>query len=125
MGDTFSLMDIIFVIAGLYVLFMGYQMKFKGEIKVGSLIPREANVKKCRDKEAYIKELFPKTMIYGVLVTIWGIVSLANDKFQFLSNNVYLALVAVFLLLTAWFAYAAKKLYEKYWPQPKKPVKKK
>ncbi len=125
MGQAFSLMDIIFLVAGLYIVYTAYQMKVKGEIKEGVLLPREVNVKKCIDKQGYINEVFPKTAFFGVMVSIWGGISLLDDQYHFMDQTVYLIIVAIFVAITIWFALSTRKAYNKYWPQQNNKSKKK
>lgn len=117
MGSMYSLLDGLFLICGIYILYLAYQMKFRKQIKEGILLPKDVNVKKCTDKSAYIKEMTSKTALYGIAVSVWGAVSLLNDQYQFLNETVYLIGIAVFLVFTGWFAYMTKKAYQKYWSQ--------
>ena len=57
MDSMFSLMDLIILGSGAYVLYCYYLLKFKGEIKEGLLLPKGTNVKKCTDKAAYTREV--------------------------------------------------------------------
>ena len=72
MDSMFSLMDLIILGSGAYVLYCYYLLKFKGEIKEGLLLPKGTNVKKCTDKAAYTKEVENKILLYGIAVLICG-----------------------------------------------------
>lgn len=115
MGSMFSLMDIVIAASGVYILYVWYLLKFKGEIKENLLLPKEVPVKKCKDKTAYINEMAPKVLIYGCVVIICGAVGVAEDTFHVL-GNAYLLMLAVFLIMTVWFVSQSKKALKKYWP---------
>ena len=123
MDSMFSLMDLIILGSGAYVLYCYYLLKFKGEIKEGLLLPKGTNVKKCTDKAAYTKEVENKILLYGVAVLICGGFGVLETQTGLLGKW-YLVVIAVFLAVTFWFAMVVKKSGEKYWPQTTKKVKK-
>lgn len=123
MDSMFSLMDLIILGAGAYVIYCYYLLKFKGEIKEGLLLPKGTNVKKCTDKAAYINEVANKVLIYGIVVLICGVFGVVETQTGLLGMW-YLLVIAVFLVFTFWFAYIVKKSGEKYWPTGHKSIKK-
>ena len=112
--EMFSLMDLIILAAGAYVLYCYYLLKFKGEIKEGLLLPKGTNVKKCKDKEAYIREVENKVLIYGIAVLICGGLGVLETQTGLLGMG-YLVVLGIFLAFTCWFALVVKKSGEKYW----------
>ena len=123
MDSMFSLMYLIILGSGAYVLYCYYLLKFKGEIKEGLLLPKGTNVKKCTDKAAYTKEVENKILLYGIAVLICGGFGVLETQTGLLGKW-YLVVIAVFLAVTFWFAMVVKKSGEKYWPQTTKKVKK-
>ena len=123
MDSMFSLMDLIILGSGAYVLYCYYLLKFKVEIKEGLLLPKGTNVKKCTDKAAYTKEVENKILLYGIAVLICGGFGVLETQTGLLGKW-YLVVIAVFLAVTFWFAMVVKKSGEKYWPQTTKKVKK-
>lgn len=123
MDSMFSLMDLIILGSGAYVLYCYYLLKFKGEIKEGLLLPKGTNVNKCTDKAAYTKEVENKILLYGIAVLICGGFGVLETQTGLLGKW-YLVVIAVFLAVTFWFAMVVKKSGEKYWPQTTKKVKK-
>lgn len=124
MNSMFSLMDLIILGSGAYVLYCYYLLKFKGEIKEGLLLPKGTNVKKCTDKAAYIIEIENKVLVYGIMVLICGGCGVLETQTGLLGRW-YLAVIAIFLVVTFWFAFAVKKSAEKYWPTTQTVTKKK
>lgn len=123
MDSMFSLMDLIILGSGAYVLYCYYLLKFKGEIKEGLLLPKDTNVKKCTDKEGYIAEIANKVLLYGIAVLVCGGFGVLETQTNILGNW-YLLVIAAFLAVTFWFAWTVKRAGEKYWPQTTKKVKK-
>ena len=123
MDSMFSLMDLIILGSGAYIIYCYYLLKFKGEIKEGLLLPKGTNVKKCTDKAAYIKEVENKILLYGVAVLICGGFGVLETQTGLLGKW-YLVVIAVFLVVTVWFAMVVKKSGEKYWSQTTKKLKK-
>ena len=123
MDSMFSLMDLIILGSGAYIIYCYYLLKFKGEIKEGLLLPKGTNVKKCTDKAAYIKEVANKILLYGIAVLVCGGFGVLETQTGLLGKW-YLLVIVVFLAVTFWFALVVKKAGEKYWPQTTKKVKK-
>ena len=123
MDSMFSLMDLIILGSGAYIIYCYYLLKFKGEIKEGLLLPKGTNVKKCTDKAAYIKEVETKILLSGIAVLICGGFGVLETQSGLLGKW-YLVVIVVFLAVTVWFAMVVKKSGEKYWPQTTKKLKK-
>ncbi len=115
MDSMFSLMDLVIAVCGVYILYVWYLMKFKGEIKENILLPKDVKVNRCKDKAAYIAEMAPKVLAYGCIVVVCGIIGIAEDLFHFF-GNAYLIMLAAFLLATVLFVMQARKALKKYWP---------
>lgn len=114
MDSWYSLIDIFIFGCGVYLLYCYYLLKVKGEIKEGVLLPKGTSVKKCKDKEGFIQCMAPKLLIYGIAVVLCGALGMLESQMRFMGNW-YLAIMAVFLAVTAWFAVAEKKALKKYW----------
>lgn len=115
MNSAYSLMDIIIVLSGIYILYNFYLLKFKGEIKESLLLPKDIPVKKCKDKAGYIAEMSPKVLILGIVTTICGLLGVVETQMQLLGNG-YLIVMAVLLAVIIWFVLASRKALKKYWP---------
>ncbi len=119
MNDMFGILDMVVVIAALYIGYQWYCMKFKGEIKTGLLLSNDVNVAKCKDKEGYIREASPLLLILAVVALIQGIIGLVNGNVMPLPFAVTMGGVFVLLAVLVWFGVQSKKLYQKYWDTKK------
>lgn len=99
---------------GLYCLYSCIMMKVKGEINEGLLLNREVRYKKCKNKEAYIKEIFPSFLTFSVLTTACGAIDLINT-YVISIYPVYLISLVLFILGFAWFMTQSKKSRDKYY----------
>lgn len=114
MGSMLSMIDVLIVGSSIYVLYVFYQLKFMGEIKEGLLLPKGVNPKHCKNKAAYIAEMSPKVLVYGIAALVCGILGIFEDVYHMLGNY-YLLVLIVFVGITAWFAAQGKKAVKKYW----------
>lgn len=115
MDSMWSIMDVIFVGAGLYMLYAWYLMKTKGEIKTALLMNKDVQLKKCKDLEGYKKFISPKMLIFGIACTLYGAFGLVNTYVMPLPKAVYLGIMAVFLVALVWFAAMSKKGIQNFW----------
>ena len=110
------IMDLVILAAGAYVLYSWFQMKRTGEIMGGMLMPKGLDLKKCKDKAGFLKEMLPKLLITGLITLASGIIGAVNDQVTRVPSAVYwISYVAVFAALIAYAVYL-KKLIAKYWP---------
>ena len=67
-GQVFSLVDILIVGSGIYLLYCWYLLVFRDTVKEGILIPPNS-MKKCRDMEGYKKFMGIRLMIFALSAT--------------------------------------------------------
>ena len=69
------------------------------------------------------REVENKVLVYGIMVLICGGCGVLETQTGLLGRW-YLAVIAIFLAVTFWFAFTVKKSAEKYWPTGHTSVKK-
>lgn len=114
MDNLWSVMDLIFVGAAVYIFYSCYQMKKTGEIKKEFLMNNELNLKKCKDKEGYIAFMCPKLLVFGVACLLEGASGLINSYVQPLGSFYYVAM-ALFMAVLIWYAVQSRKGIAKFW----------
>ena len=112
--EVTSWVGLLALCGGLYCLYSCIMMKVKGEINEGLLLNKEVRYKKCKDKEAYIKEVFPSFLIFSILTTACGAIDLINTYVTSI-YPVYLASLVLFVLGFAWFMMQSKKSRDRYY----------
>lgn len=114
MTDMTNFVGILVFGFGIYSLYAAFQMKVKGEINSSLLLSKELIYKKCKDKEAYIKEVFPVLLVFAIVTTLCGAIDIINSFVvdisivYFISLAAFVAVFAVFVVKTT---NARKKYY--------------
>ena len=110
MNGMEGIFGIIGIGAGLYSLYAWFQLKFKGIINTSILVPKDMNIKKCKDKEAYRAAAGPKLLVLAVVLILYGAEDLYNTYVQSTGKLFWVMLVLVLAVLV-WFAWTVKELH--------------
>ena len=113
-ATAFGLMDVIILASGAYILYAWYLLAFKNEAKEGVIIPKDVNIKKCKDFGAFKNYLAPRTLIFGLAAVASGGIGLYQDYVQPLPPAVYWALYVVFFAAVVWYILSAKKAMKEF-----------
>ena len=111
-----SIFGIVGLFCGVYSLRSWYLLKKTSDIKKSVLYPNMNNspvVKKCTDKEGYIKETLPKLLIIAIFASIYG----AAELYNALVAQIPMVLIPAMILLGVvlfWVMIAVKKMNDKY-----------
>ena len=114
-NSIWSVLDVIFVGAGFYVLYGWFVMRTKGEITTTILLNKEVDPKKCRDLEGYKAYIAPRMLVFGIAAILYGAAGLVNTYVTPLPGAVYGAVMALFLAVLIWYAIATRKGVQKFW----------
>lgn len=109
-----SIWGLIALACGLYCLAGYWKMIKKGEVFQSVLLPKEVNLKDCKDTKAYIKEAAPKVLILGIVVTLWGICDLACSSLGIDNLAIFWATFVIVIVVLVWFGITTGKLRKKY-----------
>ncbi|MBO5372689.1 MAG: hypothetical protein J6A75_08220 [Lachnospiraceae bacterium] len=111
--DYILIFDIIIAILGAYVMFSAFQMKKKGEIS--SFIVNPAEITRCKDRVGFIEHIFNKTVVFGVICLLFGILAIINDSGMFSLGQFFNAGgVIIFLGIWVWYNSQIKKGKDKF-----------
>lgn len=113
MAGLDGIFGLIGVGCGLYCLYGYYMLKFKGEIVQSLFLPKDANIKKCRDFKAYSSEAQIPALILGVVVLLYGVADLYNTYVHRVESVLIVMIVLVFVSLV-FFSIRIKKINKKY-----------
>ena len=83
-------------------------MKKTGELKTGVIISKDVDVNKIRDKEGFIRYMFGKVLLLGILAVVVGGIGIFNTK---LNGPDYLSLIGIgcYLAVLVIFGVASSK----------------
>ena len=115
MDNIWSMMDIIFVGAGAYMLYAWILMKKTGEIKTSLLLSKEVDIRKCKDLEGYKNFMAPKMLVFGITALVYGGYGLVNSYVFSMPMPVYWAVMAGFFAVLVWFSVQSRKSVEMFW----------
>lgn len=113
-NDVTSWVGILVFGGGIYCLYSCIMMKVKGVINENLLLNKESRFKKCKNKDAYIKELFPSFLTFSILTTACGAIDMINTFLV----DIYIAYVISLVLFIAgfiWFMVTSKKCKDRYY----------
>jgi len=119
--SSFNIFDIIVTLCGLYMAYSGVMMKAKGKINTGLVLSRNVTPDQIKDKEGYIKFMWSKLVIIGILVAASGIfnmsiVAIAGQTetvviIELIVNAIFFVMLVVYGLI---IAKAQKEYIRKY-----------
>ncbi|MCR4611550.1 MAG: hypothetical protein K5644_06600 [Lachnospiraceae bacterium] len=90
--------DVIVLLLGVYLIFNAIKMKKTDTIPGILLAPKE--LKMCKNPYGFIDYMFPFLLVFGIVCTLFGIVSVLGDgllDFPAIYNG-----ISVLILLTVW-----------------------
>lgn len=114
-NSIWSVLDVIFVGAGIYVLYAWVMMKTKGEIITSILMSKDVELRKCKDLEGYKAYIAPRMLVFGIAAILYGAAGLVNTYVTPLPGAVYGAVMVLFLAVLIWYALATRKGVQKFW----------
>ena len=106
--------DIIEILAGIYILYQGINMKRTGNVVGSALISKNINLAAAPDAKGFIKMMFPVYMVCGSLFLAGGIFSTWYDKQE--TQNTTVSLIVTFVLVADCLvlAFCTNKAQRKY-----------
>lgn len=114
MDGFWSIMDVFFAGAGVYMLYALFLMKTTGEIKTALLLSKDIDLKKCKDLEGYKTYMMPKMLISGIGMILYGAAGLVNTYVTPL-GVIYTVIMAAFFVVLIWFAVQGRKAAQRFW----------
>ena len=114
MKDLTSWVGVVVFVFGLYCFFAAYQMKAKGIINNSILLGKEYLYKTCKDKDAYIKKMFPHVLLFACATTFCGAADIVNS-FVTDITVVYDVSLLLFVFDFIWFTKESRDAKRKYY----------
>lgn len=115
-NSMLSIIDFISLACGIYVLYIWYRLQAVRRLFDSTLlIPRDQRIKDCADPDGYIRYLKPRLLVLGLLLVLYGAVSLANSSLKLYNDTVGMILNGVMLLVIIWYAVCTRKAFKRFW----------
>lgn len=110
--DFMELFDIIIIGFGIYIIFTSIRMKQTGEIS--TIVMNREEIPKCRDKSGFIDFVYKKTIVFGVIAALFGVLGFINDTMFSLGAMVNWIGIAVFVVMFVWFTRTLRTARKKF-----------
>lgn len=114
-NSMYGLLDAIIAAGGVYVIYHYILMKSSGALRQNLLLPKDLDVKKCRDVAGYIQYTGTKQLIFGIIALAGGAVGLIQDFTGIIGAVPYLIFVVVFFVFAIWYGMSVKKAVKMFW----------
>lgn len=113
--NSFDLIwGIVGTVCGIYCIVGWYRMVKKGIICTTVLLPKDINVRKCKNQEEYRKKAAPKLLVLGIALQIVGIFDFVTTYTETRTNlGVWISL-GILLIVLVWFMITTSRLRKEY-----------
>ena len=106
-----TIIDIIVAGVGIYLIYLIYLAKYKGQIHQTFIWRRDDNPNKCRDKEGFVNYLFPRVIVCGVILFADGLIGIINRHIvTFFEMFDLVSIVVTFAVIIAFGFFASKAM---------------
>lgn len=115
MGDFVSIFDWLILACGLYLIYAGFLMVKKRELKKGLLVSKDLDLNKLDEanKDGYINAMGKKTLLFGIITVGYCAVNLISAYIVDL-GAVQIVFYFLFLFALIWYAVILMKAQKKY-----------
>ena len=111
-GSMFLLIDIVIAAYGAYLIYAAFNLKKNGEIG-GAVWSKDLPMRKCKEKEGFMKFMFPRLLVSGILILVNGILGILDDKMG-LPLPLSQLPMAIILFVVVWYILYARKAQKLY-----------
>ena len=113
----FNLFDGLVILCGLYMAYSAIMMKAKGRINSGVVMSRNLDESRLKDKEGFIKYIWPRLFAIGLLCATSGLFNLSFSRIETEPETYVLVEVVVntiFFVLLIIYGVMVSKAQKKY-----------
>ncbi len=114
-NSLFVIVDGMVMLCGIYVVYLYIVMVTTGKLTQNVLMPKDINIKKCKDVRGFIKYMGWKQLLFGVIAIICGGLGIVQDYMNAIHPVLYLGSIAVFVIYAVWYSMNIKKAVEIFW----------
>lgn len=113
MGEiNFSVMfDLLIAAYGVLMFFSANKMRQTGEPSPIILPRYELN--RCIDKKGFIREVYPKTILFSIIIFAYGVIEIMNDLTLHISYIDSVSRV-IFVIIFIWYVIILRKIRSTY-----------
>lgn len=115
MGNFVSIFDWLILACGFYLVYSGFFMVKKRELKKGLLVSKDLDLDRLKEenKDGYIDTMGKKTLVFGIITIAYCAVNLVST--YLIDLGIFQTVIYfLFLLALIWFAVIMVKAQKKY-----------
>ena len=86
-------------------------MKKSGNIE--STFVADDEMKKIKDTDGYIAYIYPKSLVFGIVILVISIVAIVSDCLKKIPYWSYVEMI-IFVAVIIWFSYMLRNVREKF-----------
>ena len=109
--NYFIIIDAVTLILGIYIIFVSLRMKKSGKIE--STFVAEDEMKKIKDTAGYISYIYPKSLVFGIVIFVISIVAIVSDCLKKIPYCSYVEMI-IFVAVIIWFSNMLRNAREKF-----------
>lgn len=114
MNSFDTIWGIVGVVCGIYCIAGWYRMLHNGAVCTSVLLPKDVDIRQCKNLEEYKKKAAPKLLVLGLVLFVIGIVDFITTYTDTRTTvGVWIAL-GILIVVLIWFAVTTAKLRKKY-----------
>ncbi len=114
MGSMNTFMDVIVLGCGIYIIWMVYLAKYKGDIKQSLIWRRTTPPDRCRDKAGFAAYLFPRFTLLGILLILSAVLSMVNHSVNFFPQFEIVTFVVTIVVIVLYCVFDSKATKDFY-----------
>ncbi|MCD7818027.1 MAG: hypothetical protein LUH07_03105 [Lachnospiraceae bacterium] len=114
-SSLYTIIDIVVAACGIYVIVQYILMVRTHQLRQNMLLPKDLQIKRCKDVDGYIKAVGSKQLVFGISGTVCGVVSLLQDVYGYYNVFVSMGVMALFIILCVWYGRASGKAIKEFW----------
>ena len=110
--DFMLIFDLIITGLGLYLIYSSLKMKNTGQLS--TIVVSQDDMARCKDKQGFIEAIAMKSVGFGVVALIYGILAILNDVYAVFGKYFNMIGAVVFIGTWLWFAGELRTAREKF-----------
>lgn len=114
-NSLFVIVDGMVMLCGIYVVYLYIVMVTTGKLSQNVLMPKEVNIKKCKDVPGFIRYIGWKQLLFGVIAILCGTLGIVQDYMNAVHPVLYLGSIVVFVGYAVWYSVNIKKAMNLFW----------
>lgn len=111
-----GMIDILFIISGVYLIFTAVMAKKKGNIVSSVMLGKDVSENDITDKAGFIEYMYKKILLAGIMIIAAGIIHIVNDYYIYSAALTWLGIgmiLAAIVIYTVSYRQGQKRYLRK------------